>query len=104
MEPRSLKLEVLGCGRQLQRIEPGGYAGLERQILATQRAHQDLQSPILVEHDLGRALPMEHREQEADEDRLPRSRGTANERMSRIFATTAVGIRRVTRMEREVVR
>ena len=46
-----------GCRWKLQGIETRGLPVLERAVLPAQRAHQDLKSPVLVEEDLGRALP-----------------------------------------------
>src|SRR6186713_1067313 len=66
-EPCFEKLEV-GCGiRQLEWVEAGGLAVGQRQVLASQSPHENLQASVLVEHDLRHALPVQHGYQEADE-------------------------------------
>ena len=68
------------------------------------RPDQDLQSAVLVEHDLSDALAVKHGEDEPDEDGLAGPGRPADERMAGVLATAAVGIFRVAGMQREVVR
>ena len=46
-------------------LKPVGDAVLQRKIFAAQRPHQDLESAILVEDHLGRALSGQHGDQES---------------------------------------
>ena len=103
-QPSLQEKDVRRSRRQLQRVEAGRRAAAERQILSPERANQNLEASILVEHDLRHVLPAEHRNHEADEDGLAGSGRAADQRMSGVLAAAAVRIGRIARMEREVVR
>ncbi len=103
-QPGLEEFDVPRRGRQLQRVETGGDPVLQRQVLAAQGPHQDLEAAILVEHDLGRSLTLQHGDQEADEYRLARSGGAADERMARVLAASALRVLGVAGVQRKIVR
>ena len=80
---------------QLQRIESRGNAVFLQEIIARQRTHQNLEPAIFIEDDLRDTLPAQHGNEEADEYGLPRSGGTANQRVAGIFAAAAIRVDRV---------
>ena len=85
-------------------LNPVGTPFLSGQMRAAQGAHQDFKPAILIENDLGRALPRQHRHQKTNQHGLTRAGRAANERMAGVLATAAVRIARVAGVEREVVR
>ncbi len=89
--------------RQLQWIETGGHTVLQRQIFASQCAHQNLETAILIEDDLSRALAIQQGDQKADEHCLARAGGTANECVAGIFSAAAIGVGGVAGMQRKII-
>lgn len=88
----------------LQRIEAGRPAVLQREVVATTRADEDLGAAILVEEEHGRSRFELLRlcQQEVDERGLARSRLADDQGISQRFLTLGV-FRRMRRMEVEVI-
>ena len=103
-EPQLQELHVGRSRGQLQRIEAGGLARLERKVLAVERPHQDLEAAILVEQHLGDALARQHGDQESDEHGLARTGRTADQGVARVLPAAAIRIGRIAGMQRKIVR
>src|SRR4051812_34661642 len=84
-QPRFLKFEVGRRIRQLQRIETCRNAVGQRQVLASQGPDENLQAPILVEHNLSDPLSVQQGDQETNEHRLAGTGGATDKRVSRIL-------------------
>src|SRR5260370_28525436 len=102
-QPGLVEFDVLRSRGKLQRIESRRSAVPQIEILSPERAHQNLESPVLVEDHLGGAVMLEQGHEEADEYRLSGACGPAYEGMSGVFAAAAVGFRGVAGVQREVV-
>ncbi len=103
-QPITQELDLRRGVQTLQGIEAGGHAGLERVVGTAERAHQDLQSMVLVDQHLGHGLLGQHRHQKADQHGLAGAGRPADQRMAGIATRAAVRLARITRMQREVVR
>src|SRR6185312_12851451 len=82
-EPAPKEVQMAGPCRQLQGVEPGGEPIAQGQILPVERAHQPLESPVLIENHLSTALPRAHGHEKSDQHRLPRAGRTTDEGMAR---------------------
>src|SRR5581483_5239404 len=67
LQPAPEELQMARARRQLQRIEAGSTPVSQRQIFATELAHQPLESTIFVEHDLRCPMAREQGNEESNQ-------------------------------------